>query len=492
MSLRDYEFWFVVGSQFLYGDEVLETVARRAQEMTDKLNASGNLPCKIIYKVTAKTNAEITDTIRDANHDPKCAGIITWCHTFSPSKMWINGLANLQKAWGHFATQYNREIPNDEIDMDFMNLNQAAHGDREHGFIGARLRAARKIIAGYWQDSETQQRLGNWMRAAAGAEFSKTLKVMRFGDNMREVAVTEGDKVEVQIKLGWQVNTWPVGKLAEVMNAVTDDEINALMKEYEALYDFATDNIDSIKYQAREEIAIKKMLDSEGCCAFSNTFQDLYGMRQLPGLATQHLLASGYGFGAEGDWKVGAMTAIIKFMAEGRTGGSAFMEDYTYHLVPGSEYSLGAHMLEVCPSVAASRPRIEVHHLGIGDKEDPARLVFEGHEGNAVVVSLVDMGGRLRLICQDIHCVKPIMPMPNLPVARVMWQAMPDLKTGLECWITAGGAHHSVLSYDVDAELVKDWARIMDIEFVHIDKNTTVEGLEHDLFLSDLAWNLKR
>ena len=492
MSLKNYEFWFVVGSQFLYGNEVLETVARRAVEMTDKLNASGNLPCKIVYKVTAKTNSEITEIIRDANHDPKCAGIITWCHTFSPSKMWINGLANLQKAWCHFATQYNREIPNNEIDMDFMNLNQATHGDREHGFIGARLRAARKIIAGYWQDAETQQRLGNWMRAAAGAEFSKSLRVMRFGDNMREVAVTEGDKVEVQIKLGWQVNTWPVGKLAEVMNAVTDEEIDSLMKEYESLYDFATDKIDSIRYQAREEIAIKKMLDSEGCCAFSNTFQDLYGMRQLPGLATQHLLASGYGFGAEGDWKVGAMTAIIKFMSEGRTGGTAFMEDYTYHLVPGQEYSLGAHMLEVCPSVAASRPRIEVHHLGIGDKEDPARLVFEGHEGNAVVVSLVDMGGRLRLICQDIHCVKPIMPMPNLPVARVMWQAMPDLKTGLECWITAGGAHHSVLSYDVNYELVKDWARIMDIEFVHIDKNTTVESLEHDLFLSDLAWNLRR
>ncbi len=492
MSLKNYEFWFVVGSQFLYGNEVLETVAKRAQEMTDKLNASGNLPCKVIYKVTAKTNAEITETIRDANHDPKCAGIITWCHTFSPSKMWINGLASLQKAWCHFATQYNREIPNDEIDMDFMNLNQAAHGDREHGFIGARLRAARKIIAGYWQDEDTQKRLGNWMRAAAGAEFSKSLKVMRFGDNMREVAVTEGDKVEVQIKLGWQVNTWPVGKLVDVMNAVSEDEVNALMKEYERLYDIATDNIEAVRYQAREEIAIKKMLDKEGCCAFSNTFQDLYGMRQLPGLATQHLLASGYGFGAEGDWKVGAMTAIVKFMAEGKTGGTAFMEDYTYHLAKGNEYSLGAHMLEVCPSVAAARPRIEVHHLGIGDKEDPARLVFEGHEGNAVVISLVDMGGRLRLICQDIHCVKPIMPMPNLPVARVMWQAMPDLKTGLECWIAAGGAHHSVLSYDVDSELVKDWARIMDIEFVHIGKDTTVDGLEHDLFLSDLAWNLKR
>ncbi len=490
MSIKDYEFWFVVGSQFLYGPEVLETVAKRAQEMTDKLNASGNLPCKIVYKVTAKTNAEITNVIRDANHDEKCAGIITWCHTFSPSKMWINGLANLQKPWCHFATQYNREIPNEEIDMDFMNLNQAAHGDREHGFIGARLRAARKIIAGFWQDEDVQKRLGKWQRAAVGAEFSKKLKVMRFGDNMREVAVTEGDKVEVQIKLGWQVNTWPVGKLVDVMNKVTDEEIDALMNEYKSLYEFATDDIETVRYQAREEIAMKKMLDREGCKAFSNTFQDLYGMKQLPGLASQHLMATGYGYGGEGDWKVSAMTAIIKFMTEGKKGGTAFMEDYTYHLVEGNEYSLGAHMLEVCPSVAAAKPRIEVHPLGIGDREPPARLVFEGHEGKAVVVSLVDMGGRLRLICQDIHCVKPIMPMPNLPVARVMWQAMPNLKTGLECWILAGGAHHSVLSYDVDAEQMKDWARIMDIEFVHIDKDTTPEKLEHDLFLSDIAWRL--
>ena len=491
MSLKDYDFWFVVGSQYLYGPEVLETVAARAQEMADKLNASGKLPCKVVYKVTAKTNKEITDVIRDANHDEKCAGIITWCHTFSPSKMWINGLVNLQKPWCHFATQYNREIPNEEIDMDFMNLNQAAHGDREHGFIGARLRSPRKVIAGYWQDADVQERLGKWMRAAAGAAFSRSLKVMRFGDNMREVAVTEGDKVEVQAKLGWQVNTWPVGQLADEIAAVTDAEVDAMMKEYESLYDIATDNIESIRYQAREEVAIKKMLDAEGCCAFSNTFQDLYGMRQLPGIATQHMLATGYGYGAEGDWKVAAMTAIIKFMTEGQKGGSAFMEDYTYHLVPGQEYSLGAHMLEVCPSVAAERPRIEVHHLGIGGKEDPARLVFEGRAGNAVVVSLVDMGGRLRLICQDIECVKPIMPMPNLPVARVMWRAMPDLKTGLECWILAGGAHHTVLSYDVDAEQMKDFARMMDIEFVHISKDTTTESLERDLFLADLAWKLK-
>ena len=487
--MKKYEFWFVVGSQFLYGSEVLETVARRAQEMAAKLSEA--LPYPLVYKVTAKTNAEISDVIKEANYRDECAGVVTWCHTFSPSKMWINGLTDLRKPWCHFATQYNREIPNEEIDMDFMNLNQAAHGDREHGFIGARLRAPRKIIAGYWQNDEVRQRLGRWMRAAVGAAFSRNLKVMRFGDNMREVAVTEGDKVETQIKLGWQVNTWPVGRLVEVMNAVTEEEIDALMAVYRDSYDIATDDLETVRYQAREEIAMKKMLDAEGCKAFSNTFQDLYGMRQLPGIASQHLMARGYGYGGEGDWKVAAMTAIIKAMAEGKTGGTAFMEDYTYNLVPGAMYSLGAHMLEVCPSVAAARPRVEVHPLGIGDREPPARLVFEGHEGDAIVVSLIDMGGRLRLICQDIHCVKPILPMPNLPVARVMWQAMPDLTTGLECWITAGGAHHTTLTYDVTADQMKDWANMMGIEFVHITKDTTVESLEQQLFLNDLAWKLK-
>ncbi|MGN0754418.1 MAG: L-arabinose isomerase [Aristaeellaceae bacterium] len=491
MALKNYEFWFVVGSQFLYGPEVLETVARRAAEMVEKMNASGLLPCKLVYKVTAKTNQEITDVVREANYDQNCAGIITWCHTFSPSKMWINGFANLQKPYLHFATQYNREIPNEEIDMDFMNLNQAAHGDREHGFIAARLRMPRKVIAGYWQDEDVQKRIGSWMRAAVGVAVSKSLKVMRFGDNMREVAVTEGDKVEVQTKLGWQVNTWPVGKLVETMNEVTEAEIDAKMAEYAALYTFATDDMETVRYQAREEIAMKKMLDAEGCMAFSNTFQDLYGMKQLPGLASQNLMAQGYGYGGEGDWKVAAMTAILKAMSEGQTGGTAFMEDYTYHLEKGNEYSLGAHMLEVCPSVAADKARIEVHPLGIGDREPPARLVFEGKAGSAIVVSLVDMGGRLRLICQDIECVKPIMDMPNLPVARVMWRAMPDLTTGVECWITAGGAHHTVLSYDVTAEQMKDWATMMDIEFVHITKETTVEDLEHQLFLNDLAWKLK-
>ena len=488
----NYKFWFIVGSQFLYGDEVLKTVDERAQEMAREL--SKRLPYELVYKVTAKTNKEITDVIKQANYDDSCAGVITWCHTFSPSKMWINGLAALQKPYCHFATQYNREIPNDEIDMDFMNLNQAAHGDREHGFIAARLRMPRKVIAGYWQDADVHNRISNWMKSAVGVAVSKDLKVMRFGDNMREVAVTEGDKVEVQAKLGWQVNTWAVGDPVKEMNAVNDTEIDALMEDYTAKYDIATDNIDAIRYQAREEIAIKKMLEREDCLAFTNTFQDLYGMEQLPGLASQDLMANGYGYGGEGDWKVAAMTAIMKAMGEGGNGASAFMEDYTYHLAKGNEYSLGAHMLEVCPSLAASdkKPRIETHHLGIGmNEKDPARLVFEGKEGDAIVVSLVDMGGRLRLICQDIVCVKPIMPMPNLPVARVMWQPLPNLATGIECWITAGGAHHTVLSYDVTAEQMKDWARMLDIEFVHITKDTTVDALEKELFLNDLAWKLK-
>lgn len=488
--MKKYEFWFVVGSQSLYGPEVLETVAKRAEEMAAEL--SGALPFPLIYKLTAKSNSEISQIIKEANYSDGCAGIITWCHTFSPSKMWIDGLAFLQKPWCHLATQYNRDIPSNEIDMDFMNLNQAAHGDREHGFIGARLRSRRKVIAGYWRDERVHKRLGDWMRAAVGAAVSRQMRVMRFGDNMREVAVTEGDKVEAQIKLGWQVNTWAVGDLVREMNAVTGAEIDALMAEYTEKYDLATEKLDAVRYQAREEIAIKKMLDAEGCMAFSNTFQDLYGMEQLPGLAAQHLMAQGYGYGGEGDWKTAALTAVMKAMGENGSGASGFMEDYTYHLEEGREYSLGAHMLEVCPSLAAGKPRIETHPLGIGmNEKDPARLVFEGKAGKALVASLIDMGGRLRLVVQDIECVKPIMPMPNLPVARIMWRAMPDLTTGLECWITAGGAHHTVLSYDVTAEQLRDWARIMDIEFVHIGKDSSPEKLEEELRIKDLVWKLR-
>lgn len=488
--LNNYEFWFVTGSQFLYGDETIKQVAENVQIIVDALNSGGKLPCKLINKAIVTSNQNAQDIVREANHDKRCGGIITFCHTFSPSKMWINALNFLQKPYLHFHTQFNEEIPNEEIDMDYMNLHQSAHGDREHGFIAARMRLPRKVIAGYWKDKNVQDRMGRWMRAAVGVAVSKDMKVMRFGDNMREVAVTEGDKVEAQMKLGWQVNTWAVGDLVKEMNAVTDAEIDEKMAEYREKYDFATDDLEAIRYQAREEIAIKSMLDEEGCMAFSNTFQDLYGMEQLPGLANQNLMASGYGYGGEGDWKTAAMTAIMKAMGEGLGGGSAFMEDYTYDMKNG--LSLGAHMLEVCPSLGEGRARIETHYLGIGmNEKDPARLVFEGKAGKAIVASLVDMGGRLRLIVQDIECVKPNKSMPNLPVARLMWRPEPNLEIGAECWILAGGAHHTVLSFDCDAEMMRDWARMMDIEFVHINRGTDPVEFERELMLADLVWKLK-
>lgn len=482
-------FWFVVGSQFLYGEETLNQVEKDAKIMVTGLNSSGKMPWMVEYKETMKTAGEIEYLIKKANFDESCAGIITFCHTFSPSKMWINGLALLQKPWLHFHTQFNEEIPNDEIDMDYMNLHQSAHGDREHGFIGARMRIPRKVVVGYWKNKDVQEEIGRWMRAAIGVAVSKNLKVMRFGDNMREVAVTEGDKVEAQMKLGWQVNTWPVGTLVEYMDKVTDSQVDTKVAEYKEKYQIATDNLEAIDYQAREEIAMQQMMDEDGCMAFTNTFQNLYGMRQLPGLASQNLMANGYGYGGEGDWKISALTAIMKAMTTGLGGGTAFMEDYTYDLKNG--LSLGAHMLEVCPSLAADKPRIEVHPLGIGDREPPARLVFEGKAGRAIVASLIDMGGRLRLIVQDIECVKPTQTMPNLPVARVMWRPMPNLAIGAKCWILAGGAHHTVLSYDCDAEMMRDWARMMDIEFVHINEKTDPVDLERDLLYADVIWKMK-
>ena len=489
--MENKEFWFVVGSQFLYGPEVLDTVAERAAEMAESMSASGKLPCKLVYKATVKTDAEITEIMKAANRAEYCLGVVTWCHTFSPSKMWIHGLGLLQKPWCHLATQYNRRIPNEAIDMDFMNLNQAAHGDREHGFIGARMLLPRKIIAGYWQDAPVLEELGAWMRSAIGYDFSHKLRIVRFGDNMRDVAVTEGDKVEAQIKLGWQVDYWPVGHLVETMDELTEAEVDAQMDEYRARYDFATDDIATVRYQAKEEAAMRKILAREGAQAFINNFQDLYGMEQLPGLASQNMMADGIGYGGEGDWKVSGMTAIMKKMAEGLEGGTLFMEDYTYDLEPGNEISLGAHMLEVCPSIAAEKPRIEIHPLGIGGKNPPARLVFEGKAGPGIVVSLIDMGGRLRMIIQDIEVIKPTLDMPNLPVARVMWKPAPDLLTGVKCWIAAGGAHHTVLSTAVSAQMMMDWAEMMQIECVHITKDTKFEDFKKELFYNDIAWKLR-
>ena len=491
LNIKEQEVWFVVGSQLLYGSEVLETVAKRGHEMASYIDAHETVPCKFVYKGTIKSNEEVGSIVKEANYEDKCVGIVAWCHTFSPSKMWINGLANLQKPYCHFATQYHHDIPNEEIDMDFMNLNQAAHGDREHGFIGARMRRHRKVIVGHWKDEIAIKELGEWMRAAVGYKVSQNLSVVRFGDNMREVAVTDGDKVEAQIKLGWQVNTWPVGELVNEIGKVTSKEAEAKVNEYKAEYELGTDDLRAVRYQAKEEIAMEHILQREHADAYTNTFQDLWGMEELPGIASQHLMAKGYGYGAEGDWKTAAMTHIIKAMTQGLKGGSSFMEDYTYHYEMDNEYSLGAHMLEVCPSIAVEKPHIEVHPLGIGGKEDPARLVFEGHAGQAIVISLIDMGGRLRLIVQDIECVKPIMDMPNLPVARVMWKILPNLREGIRQWITAGGAHHTVLTYDATAEMLEDWAEMMDIEFVHLTEDTTTAELKKELQVNDLLWRLR-
>jgi L-arabinose isomerase len=472
-------FWFIVGSQLMYGKETIDRVEENALEIAKELGPK--LPFPFVYKGTVLSNDGATGLVKEANYDSHCAGIVTFCHTFSPSKMWINALGLLQKPWCHLHTQFNREIP-DDIDMDYMNLHQSAHGDREHGYIGTRMGKGRKVIAGHWKDSTVTERLGKWQRACVGASVSRGLKVTRFGDNMREVAVTDGDKVGAQIKFGWQVNSTPVGTLVEAMGKVSEADINAKIEEYRSKYDFNPNNLETIRYQAKEEIAIQGILDADNAKAFSNTFQDLYGMRQLPGLATQNLMSKGYGYGAEGDWKAAALTAIVKAMAPGAT----FMEDYTYDLKNG--LSLGAHMLEVCPSVAEGKPRIEVHHLGIGDREPPARLVFEGKAGNALALTLVDLGGRFRLITQDVICVAPPQKMPSLPVARVMWKPLPSLEVGAECWILAGGAHHSVLSYGIDSEVAKDWARAMDIEILHIGTQTNAADFERETLISEMVW----
>lgn len=491
MSIKNYQFWFVTGSQHLYGEDTLRQVAEDSRVICDTLNQSGALPCPIVWKPTVKTPAEISQLCDEANFDAGCAGIITWMHTFSPSKMWISGLTRLHRPLLHLHTQFNREIPWDSIDMDFMNLNQSAHGDREHGFIGARLRLPRKIVAGYWNDSEAKEKIAGWMRSAVGAAESKKLKVVRFGDNMRQVAVTEGDKVEAEIKLGWSINTHGIGDFVQYVQAVTNTEVDTILDEYNSLYDMNTRDIPAVREQIKYEAALKKFLQEGGFGAFTTTFEDLHGLEQLPGLAVQRAMAAGYGFGGEGDWKTSALTRIMKVMSEGLDGGTSFMEDYTYHLEKGNELVLGAHMLEVCPTIAATKPKMEVHPLGIGGKNPPARLVFDGAKGKAIVASLIDMGGRMRLIVNDVEAVPPLMDMPRLPVARVMWKPLPNLSTSAEAWILAGGAHHTVMSYSLNADHLRDFANMMGIEFVHISGGTQLVQLEKELFWNDIAWKLK-
>lgn len=495
LKLRPYEFWFVTGSQHLYGPETLKQVAEDSMKMAEGLDKASSIPFKVVFKPVLTNSKDIRKLCLDANSDENCAGIITWMHTFSPAKMWIAGLSELKKPLLHLHTQFNRDIPWDSIDMDFMNLNQSAHGDREYGFIGARLRIPRKVAVGHWQDPETLDSIGLWMRTAVAFTESSNIKVARFGDNMRNVAVTEGDKVEAEIKFGWSINGYGIGDLVEYVDKVTEEEIDALMAEYERLYDFAEDcklpgaKRDAVRYQAKIEVGLRKFLEEGNFSAFTTNFEVLHGLKQLPGLAVQHLMAEGYGFGPEGDWKTAALIRLMKIMADGK--GTSIMEDYTYHFEPGNEMILGAHMLEVCPTLAATKPRIEVHPLGIGGKEDPARIVFDGGEGAAVCASLIDMGGRMRLIVNDVNAVKLEKDMPKLPVARVLWKPEPSLKAAAEAWIYAGGAHHTSFSYVVTAEQLADFAEMAGIEFVHINKDTKVLALRNELKLNDIAWKLR-
>ena len=492
MALKQYEFWFVVGSQDLYGSEVLDTVNQHSKIMVDAWNQDETIPGTLVWKPVVRNSEEIYSTIMAANQDPKCAGIITWMHTFSPSKMWIRGFNALQKPLLHVNTQFNRDIPWDSIDMDFMNLNQSAHGDREHGFITARMRLQHKVISGHWESPEMRRRMAGWMRAAIGAYESRRLRVLRISDNMRDVAVTEGDKVEAHIKFGWQVDYYGVEDIIRMVDAVTEQEIDAQMAEYAELYDMATEDVDSVRYQAKEEVALKKFMEKEGFGAFHTNFQDLQQLRQLPGLAAQDLMRQGYGFAGEGDWKTAALCRVMKLMTADLNGGTAFMEDYTYNFDPECGMNMGAHMLEVCPSVAAEKPKIKVVPLGIGDREPPARLTFKAKKGPAVLATIIDMGDRFRMIVNDLECQEQEHEMPNLPVAAVLWKPLPSLETSAEAWIYAGGAHHSVISYDLTAEDLRDFAEIMDLEFIHIGAETRIDELRKELLWNDLVWKLKK
>ena len=481
--------WFVTGSQHLYGEDTLKQVANDSKTIVEGLNVAANFPVTIEYKPTVKTPDEIYNTLLSANADRDCIGIIAWMHTFSPAKMWIGGLSILEKPLLHFHTQFNRDIPWNEIDMDFMNLNQSAHGGREFGFICSRMRLNRKIVVGHWQNKELYSKIATWMRAAIAYDESKGLKICRFGDNMREVAVTEGDKVEAQKVLGWQISGHGVGDLVASMDEVPEPDIEKLYSEYQKLYDIKTNDTNSIKYQARIELGMKKFLDKHNYKAFTTNFEDLHGLEQLPGLACQRLMEQGYGFGAEGDWKQAALVRLMKTMSRGLTGGCSFMEDYTYHLDPGKPSILSAHMLEICPSVAEKKPSVEVHPLGIGGKDAPARFVFSVPEGRGINVSLIDMGGRMRMIVNPVEVIK-VPDLPKLPVARALWIPEPNLEIGATAWILAGGAHHTSFSMALDVEYIEDFAEMLGVELVIIDKNTKIRELKKELKFNDVYYLL--
>jgi L-arabinose isomerase len=496
MDKQNQEIWFLTGSQHLYGPKTLKQVAQDSQEIAAFLADCGKFPAKVVWKPTLTGPDEILDVCLAANSAPECIGVITWMHTFSPAKMWIAGLTHLQKPMAHLHTQYNRDLPWEQIDMDFMNLNQSAHGDREFGFIGARLRMSRKVVVGYWKDPAVLEELGAWGRSARALAESRRLKVARFGGtNMREVAVTGGDRVEAQIKLGWAVNGHPMGDLAKYVDAVEDAAVDRLVREYEELYSLAPALAQGgaqragLRNAARQEIGMRAFLQEGRFGAFTTTFEDLYGFDQLPGLACQRLMAEGYGFAAEGDWKTAALVRLAKVMSAGQPrAGVSFMEDYTYHLEPGRERVLGAHMLEVCPSIAAGKPSLEVHKLGIGGKADPCRLVFDAAGGPAINTCLIDLGGRMRMIAAELDVVPADQRMPKLPVASAVWIPQPDFKRGCQAWILAGGAHHAAFSQGVDAEQFADFADMAGIEFIHIDAGTDLRALRNELRWNEAAY----
>lgn len=489
---KNYKFWFATGSQDLYGDECLKKVAEHSRIIVEKLNESGILPYEVVWKPTMITNEVIRRTFNEANADEECAGVITWMHTFSPAKSWILGLQEYRKPLLHLHTQFNEEIPYDTIDMDFMNENQSAHGDREFGHIVTRMGIERKIIVGHWNDSRVQERIASWMRTAVGIMESSHIRVMRIADNMRNVAVTEGDKVEAQIKFGWEIDAYPVNEIAEAVNAVSRADTDVLVEEYYDKYRIITEGRDEKEFrkhvavQAQIELGFERFLEEKNYQAIVTHFGDLGCLQQLPGLAIQRLMEKGYGFGAEGDWKTAAMVRLMKIMTQNVPGakGTSFMEDYTYNLVPGKEGILQSHMLEVCPTIAEEPVSIRVKPLSMGDREDPARLVFEAKEGPAIATSLVDLGNRFRLIINEVDCKRTEKSMPELPVASAFWTPRPDLTTGAEAWILAGGAHHTAFSYDLTAEQMGDWANAMGIEAVYIDNDTTIRS-----FKNELKWN---
>lgn len=458
---------FLTGSQYLYGEDALEAVNADSVRIAEYLDKAVR-GARVVYKGVMKTTDEIVATVKQINSDDDCIGVIVWCHTFSPAKMWINGLKLLQKPLLHLHTQANRELPYGEIDMDFMNLNQAAHGDREFAYILTRMGIVRKSVVGYYEEEDTVKEIDLWLDLARAYDYSSKLKICRFGDNMRDVAVTEGDKVEAHIRLGWQTDYYGIGDLVDEIAKVNDEDTDTLYSETLKRYELNTDNVAAVKEQIKYAIALRRFLDRAGYKAFTTNFQDLHGLRQLPGMAVQLLMADGYGFGAEGDWKIAALGAVMREMAKYRKGSTAFMEDYTYDLTHGRELVLGAHMLEVCPTMAATRPKIEVHPLGIGGKEPPARLVFDGICGDAVAVCMTDTGSGFRLICAEIELVKQPLPMPKLPVARVMWRIKPEFKSGVRAWLEAGGAHHTVVSTALTASDMEAFAALHGIEFVHI------------------------